>query len=485
MKKLILAGIAMMTVAISSCDSDTNTLGNSVTNVVDKFTIVSDTFDVFTQSMIVDSIYARSSYSYLGSIKDPETGSYVVSDYTTQFNVLEKENEVLFPPEEGVTLTRDDDNRIIADSCSIKITIDSYMGDSLAALKLKVLELGKPIESSKSFYTSFDPEAEGYVRSDGIRQNKVFSVSDLVQSDSVRKLRQDGSLYETIYIPMNDTYTDRNGKSYNNYGSYVMQQYYANPENFKNSQVFAEKICPGFYFKMTDGLGAMMEVYNTQLTIYYHYVVNGKTLHTNKTFLGTEEVLQTTHITSDKENIEHLAADTECTYLKAPDGIFTLVTLPVDDIKRGHENDTITSAKVAFRRMNDTSDYSDIVLQEPQHLLILELDSLYSFFEHRNVPDNVGSYLAAYNQNKNTYSFNNISGLINKMYANRNKSENWNKAVLVPVQVTTTAAATSSTSSTTVASVNNEMRVVSVRLVGGSNNQHEPIRISVVYNQNK
>lgn len=69
------------------------------------------------------------------------------------------------------------------------------------------------------------------------------------------------------------------------------------------------------------------------------------------------------------------------------------------------------------------------------------------------------------------------------MYARRGKDANWNKAVLVPVQVTTTSASATSTT-TTVASVNNELRMTSVRLVGGSKNQHEPVRISIVYNKN-
>ena len=70
------------------------------------------------------------------------------------------------------------------------------------------------------------------------------------------------------------------------------------------------------------------------------------------------------------------------------------------------------------------------------------------------------------------------------MYANRGRSENWNKAVLIPVQVTRTASSTSSTA-TTVASVSNEMRVTSVRLVGGKDNRHEPVQISIIYNVNQ
>ena len=471
----------MITIAISSCTEDTMTLGNTLVNSADQFIITSDTFDVSTRSIIADSVLARSTYSYLGKIKDPETGSYISADFMTQFSTLESEQESLFPPEVILFGEVDDHTSVtMADSCFLNIIIESFMGDSLSAMKLTTLELDKPVKENRQYYTNFDLEENGFIRTGGICQNKVYSLSDLTQSDSLRYKNQDGTNYFRIRIPLNSPYTDKEGLTYNNYGSYVMRTYYEHPEYFKNSQTFIQKVCPGFYFKTTDGLGLMTEVQQTQMIIHYHYTGDGKKYSNSKVFSGNEEVLQTTHFTSDKENIKRLAADDECTYLKAPDGIFTEVILPVDDIKRGHENDTITSAKMVFRRMNEISELSDNLLAEPQYLMILERDSLYSFFENRNLPNNVASYVASYNSNKNTYTFNNISGMINSMYNKRNLSANWNKAVIVPVQVTT---ASSSSSTSSIASVNNELRVVSVRLVGGSKNKHDPTRISIVYSQ--
>lgn len=311
----------------------------------------------------------------------------------------------------------------------------------------------------------------------------MYSISDLTLSDSLRNLRRNGSLYETIRIPLNDPYTDKNGITYNNYGTYIMRKFYEHPEYFKSSQVFARNVCPGFYFQTVDGLGQIAEILYTQIEVNYHYKLDSLILLDEETFNGTEEVLQTNLFSSDIENIKRLAANESHTYLKAPEGIFTEITLPIEEIKSGHETDTIASAKIVFRRMNDTSDLSDVILHEPQNLLMIARDSLYSFFEERNLPNNKTSYLATYSSSKNSYTFSNISGLINHMYARRGKDANWNKAVLVPVQVTTTSASATSTT-TTVASVNNELRMTSVRLVGGSKNQHEPVRISIVYNKN-
>jgi len=401
----------------------------------------------------------------------------------TQFSTLESEASDLFPPLSVLRGEEDDhaDNALV-DSCFLNIIVDNFMGDSLAAMKMTVSELDKPVKENRQYYTNFDLEENGFLRADGLYKKALYTLSDLTQSDSLRKLNQSGTNYFRIKVPINDPYTDKNGRTWNNYGSYVMNTYYEHPEYFKNSQTFVQKVCPGFYFKTTDGLGVMTEVYQTQLVLHIHYMNDGKIISRQKAFSGNEEVLQTTQFISDKNIIQRLAANTQCTYIKAPDGIFTEVTLPVDDIKRGHENDTITSAKVVFRRMNDISSLTDDLLSEPQYLMILEKDSLYSFFEHRDLPNNVASYLAVYNSNKNTYTFNNISGLINRMYDKRNVSADWNKAVIVPVQVIT---ANSSSSTSSVAGVSNELRVVSVRLVGGSDNPYDPVRISIVYNQNE
>ena len=478
----------MLTLAISSCDETTTTMGNSLTRSIDKFTIVSDTFDVETRSIMADSILCRSSYCYLGCIKDPETGSYLTSDYTTQFVILEDEGNNMFVKKEHI-ISLDDNQQPQADSCIINIMLNSYMGDSLTAMKVSVNELDKPLEENKFYYTNFDPVAEGYLRPNGLRQRKMFSISDLTLSDSIRNLRRKGSYYETIKIPLNEPYTDKQGITYNNYGTYLMRQYFDNPKFYKNSQTFREKVCPGFYFDITDGSGVMTEVYQTQITIYYRSQIDDIVYKNSEIIRGTEEVLQTSHFANDEDNLKALLAETDWTYLKAPDGIFTEVTLPVDKIKEGHVNDTITSARIVFRSMNEVSELSAQMLQEPQNLLMIQRDSLYSFFEERNLPNNITSYVATYNSSKNTYTFNNISGMINNMWAKRGSNENWNKVVLIPVQITSTAASASTTSSstttttTTLASVSNEMRATSVRLIGGSTNRHDPVRISVVYNQ--
>ena len=106
-------------------------------------------------------------------------------------------------------------------------------------------------------------------------------------------------------------------------------------------------------------------------------------------------------------------------------------------------------------------------------------DSMYTFFEQRNLPDNVTSYIATFNSSYNTYTYNNISSLVNRLWANRGKSDDWNKVVLIPV----TASISTTSNSSTYTKVSNDMELKSTRLVGGSANTHTPVTISVIYNK--
>lgn len=476
----LLAGVAFATICFASCDDTTDTLGNSLTNNVDQFEIITDTFEINTRSIIVDSVLSQGLYCYLGNIKDPETKTYVTCNYTTQFAILESlDGSTLLPPEDSI-LSRNGNNEIIADSCKLNIYFYSSIGDSLNSMRLTAYEMGAPIEEGKLYYTNFDPEKEGLLRSDAnaIRKNKVYSPVDLNLKDSLRGLIVDKTNMETVTIPMNERYTDVNGNQYENYGTYIMRKYFSNPEYFKNSYSFIHNVCPGFYIKSTDGLGVMSEVYMTELSVFYKYR-NDSTYNGSLLLSGTEEVMRTTNIYNDKSTIEDLAADQTCTHIKTPAGIFTEVTLPVEQIKLNHDRDTISSAKIVFNRMNSTSDDA---FGEPENLLMLPKDSLYSFFENKDIPDYKMSFLGTYNSSYNTYTFNNISTLISAMHDSKlsgNASEDWNKVVLVPVSISTNT----SSSSSSITNVSNEMSLKSTRLVGGSQNPRTPLTISVIYNR--
>ena len=488
MKTRSLAALLLLITILTACDDTTESIGASLTDNMDHLQITTDTFSITTRSIIADSVLSRNTTGYLGKIKDPETGAYITGDFMMQFNTLE---DYFFPTKDSIE-SKDELGNVYVDSCEIRLYYDDFYGDSLAAMKLSVYELAKPYEEEQNYYSNYDPFEQGYIREDGIVKSKMYALTNMGLSDSLRK---SSSYSPNIRIPLNDPYTDKDGKTYKNYGTYILQKYYENPEITKNSYNFIHQICPGFYVKIQEGLGSMATIYNSQLNLYFRYRSKYTRDNTTKdtiyvgttTFAGTEEVLQHTHITNDKQTISTLAADNSCTYLKTPAGIFTEMTLPVDEIVYNHENDTLNTAKITLSRINNNT-HGDYTLSTPSTLLIVEKDSMYTFFESNKIADNKLTYLSTFANNG--YTFNNISGLIRHMAEAKEKGlqsnpnwlalhPDWNKVVLVPVSTEYVTVGQNQV----LAKVSHDMSMTSTRLVGGSANPNQPIRISVIYSK--
>lgn len=458
-----------------ACDEDTDTLGTSLTNNMDHLEISTDTFYITTRSIVADSVFARNTVSYLGTIVDPETGEYISANYMTQFHTLE---DYEFPELDSI-VSKDENGLAIADSCELRLFFNDFYGDSLTSMKCTAYEMAEPMKESKMYYSNFDPKAEGLIREDGLKVTDTYSLTDM---NVPRSKRDDTDYSKNIRIMMNQPYTDKDGNTYNNYGTYIMRKYYENPSYFKNSIRMTNNVVPGFYIESTNGIGNLAYVSLTQLNVYFRY--NGESSSDSYTgtasFAGTQEVMQRTNFVNDKKDIKRLASDESCTYLKTPAGIFTEVTIPVDEICKGHENDTINTASFTLQRINNSvqSEYSYDV---PSTVMILPEDSLYSFFENKDIVNYKTSFLATYSSSNNTYTFNNIGSMVKAMQQAKEKGEtspNWNKAVIVPITTTTN-------SSSVITKIVHNMALTGTKLVGGPKNTHDPIKITVIYSKYK
>lgn len=479
MKTIIYTVIAIMScITIASCDDTTDSIGNSLTDNMDMLKVTTDTFNVATRSIVADSVLSRSTTGYLGKIRDIETGNYITGDFMAQFSTLENYK---LPEKDSIVSLQD--GEVIADSCSIRLFYTDYYGDSLATMNITAYEMNEPMKEGVKYYSNFDPIAEGLIRNDGMKVNKTYTLTDLSISDEDRA--DESSYTPNIKINLNKPYTDKNGVTYNNYGTYIMRMYYEDPDRFKNSYNFIHEVCPGFYFKTNDGIGSMAYITVSQLNIYFRYL-NDSTYVGTTSFSATEEVLQTTNISNDKQNIADLANDNTCTYLKTPAGIFTEITLPVDEITENHSNDTINTAKISLTRINNNT-HDEYSLSAPSTLLMIPKDSLYTFFENGDNVDYKKSFIAIYSSSTNQYTFNNISGMITYMADIKKKglAENsswlnehpdWNRVVVIPVSVTTN-------SSSQIVKIVHDMSLTSTKLVGGSENPYEPIKINVIYSK--
>ena len=498
MKTKFLTAIAFLALLFSACDDTTDTIGDSLTDGMDRLDISTGVFPVQTASYKSGAVLSRNSVGYLGKIRDDETGAYVTGDFMAQFSTLENYYLPDIDSIASVEVNASGEKEVIADSCTILLYYDKYFGDSLATMKLSAYEMSRPMEEGINYYSDFDPMAGGYIRDEkdnGIKTGKVYTLSDLTVDEGIK---ENSNYVPSIKINLNKPYTDKDGKTYNNYGTYIMRRIYANKDDFKNPYNFIHKVCPGFYFKLDDGLGSMAYIDISSLNVYFSL----KTTYKNNndevrdtvvvgvsTFAGTEEVLQTTNITNDNEAIDRLVADESCNYLKTPAGIFTEMTLPVDDILKGHENDTINVAKVVLTRYNNKSNGDKYNLGHPSSLLMIPLDSLDTFFEKGKVTDNKTSFVASASSSDNYYTYNNISGMITYMADVKKKGmaenslwieehPNWNKVILVPVTVT------KNTSTLQVVRIVHDMSLTSARLVRGQGNGDDnPVSISVIYSK--
>lgn len=474
--KISTIALAVVSLFFVACDDTTDSIGSSLVDYMDKLHVSADTFNVSSRTILADSVLSNNSIGYLGRVKDPETGDIVTGQFMSQFHA-----QTMFTlPDENLIMSKDN-GKVIADSCDVYLYYTSYYGDTLAPMKVTVHEMDKPMEESATYYSTFNPLKEGYVRTGGLKQSRSYTLTDFTKPDSV--LYASG-YNKNIRISLDHPYTDKAGNTYNNYGTYLLREYYKNPENFRNSYRLTHNVAPGLFYSIDGGIGSMAYITTARLNIYFSYQ-GDSTVETGITSLSsTEEVLQSTTFSYDANKLATLADDNTCTYLKTPAGLYTELTLPVEEILKNHENDSINTAKISLKRLNNTST-SQYNLPVPQTLLILPKDSLHSFFAKNKVADYETSFLATFSANSstNSYVFNNISGIINAMAkakASGKASSNWNKVVIVPV---TTSYSSDSYGSNVLTRVSYDMSMTNTKLMGGAANPYQPLTISIIYSK--
>lgn len=474
----LLTVLVIAALTFAACDDTTEEIGGSITNKIDNINISNSAFNVTTKSIVADSVLSRNNTGLIGKMKDPETGNYVKGDYMTQLSVLPT-----FSVDTLDYIKQANKGSIEADSCYLLVSYNASYGDTIAPMKVTAYEMTRPMSEDKEYYSNYDAFKERWVSENNQHWSSNYNLSN---TSDVKNFK--------IYL--NKEYK-KDGKTYKNYGSYILQTYEKHPEYFKTNFKFLHNVCPGFYIKNVGGTGNMAKIWNTELIFYW---TRHKTINKDSTavsigynrFDGTEEVLQLNKIENDTENLKKLASKDQekCTYLKSPAGIFTEVTLPIEDIMKGHEKDTLNTATISFPRLNNENEDNPYNFATPSTILMVQKDSLKSFFEKSKLADNRTSYTASYSSTgtyKNAYTFQNIANLVSAMYKNKGKGENWNKVVLVPVNVITTTQGYT----TVISKINHDMSLASTRLKRGvittdsNGKETSPIQIKVIYSKFK
>ncbi|MBR5235139.1 MAG: DUF4270 domain-containing protein [Bacteroidaceae bacterium] len=437
-----------------ACDDNTGTLGNSITPGSDSIDIKTRTYYATTRSVAVDSVLGKTSKVYLGRFTDPQTGSLLEADFIAQFNCVEGGN--VFPPADSIK----GDSAVRTE---LRLFFTTFFGDSTNTMEAEVYQLLNTLEEGEKYYTNVDPTLF-YDPSSSPLTKKVYTAIDYTLEDSELS---DNEHYANVCIPLP-----------NHIGNEMIKTYRSNPEFFANATSFIENICSGYYIKSTHGDGTVL--YIDQVALNVHFAdMNTDSVYVTQ-FVSSEEVLQTSRFSTQK--VDHLVADSTCTYLKTPAGIFTEVTLPIAEMTA--DGDSINSAKIIFTRYNDAEE-TRYQFGTPETLLLVRKSEMDTFFEKNRLTDNVSAFYTTYNKTYNRYEYSNIARLIihaeNErqawLTANPNATESdydttnpdWNKVVLIPVT-------TIKDSNGSIVNFRHDLSLNSARLVGGN----DKIEIKVI-----
>ncbi len=465
--------LGLLTVcAVAACDDNTASIG--IYPVTDGITNSTSIYQITTRSLRMDSVVANSTTSYLGYITDPETGVDVEAEFAAQFYTQENYE---FPAKNLMIGTVDGEDMrgvVQCDSTEIRLYFDDYYGDGNNPMKVELYELDidNVLDEEETYYTDTD-------------------LSDYIAPDAE-------PLGARVFTPLdyNLTNTELTSSSHSHnvrimlgkeLGQRIMDKYYEDPTNFKDSYHFIRNVFPGVYVKAANGQGTMLSVYVGTCNVYFRYgdADNADSVYVGMArFAATPEVIQTTHFSNG--DMDALIDDATCTYLKTPAGICTEMTLPIDEVFSGeHITDSVSMASVTLTRYN--KEQNDYQLGTPGTLLMVRKDEYSTFFKEHKVSDDRTSYTTSFSSTYNTYTFDNICRLL--AYCKHEKMSeaakagitedewaelhpDWNKVLLIPVT-------TSSNTSGTEVSVNHDLSLNSIRLVGGDTR----IEMQVVYSK--
>ena len=473
--------ILSLSIVFLSCTENTSTIGlfPETDDIENSYAL----FDVSTKSVLLDSVVYKNTFSFLGNIKDPETDIDIKANFAAQFHTFENYS---FPDKNHMFHDFWNDHSqdaVECDSVDIQIYLEGYYGDPNNPMKLEVypLSFNKIIEEDSTYYV--DTDLEQFVDA-GTRPiaTKVFTAVDYSVS---KETRENENYINHIRITLPKEY-----------GTELINAYYEHPEYYKNSYHFIRNLCPGFYFKIKSGTGTMLSVSVSTLNLYFNYFeeVAEDSLENVEAvcrFAATPEVIQSTQFSNG--NLQKLVDDNSCTYLKSPAGIGTEITLPIDKIYTGHQNDSISKAYLTLTRYNNIVN-NDYTFDVPENVLLVRKDEAVSFFQKNKIPNGQTSFCAELDKVYNTYTFDELGRLITYCrYEKENGMKtsglseaaweaihpNWNKVVVIPVSV---KKSTDSYGNTTYAGVAHEMSITSTKLVGGPNS---PIQMQILYSRFK
>lgn len=448
----------LLAALVYSCDDSTTGIGTDLIPGGDKIPANTDSYEFTTQSLLADSVYARTSTAYLGRYTDENFGEFT-ADFMAQFTCMDN-----FEFAEDIAKIT---------GLSLFLQYSTFFGDSLNGMRLQVDTLDKVIAEKdiNTFYTSVNPADYYNEKAKPIAIKAYSAVGPSAMDTTYTSTRV---LTQVVKLPTN-------------MGEFMYNKYKEDKNNYKDPSAFIKNVLKGIYVRSTHGDGTILYINNIVLRLYYDLMIESSSGKKDSIspryydFAATKEVIQANHFSNDNR-LEDLVKDPDHTYIKSPAGIFTEATFPITEIYNEHKKDTLNGVNVSFTRYNEKD--SKYKMDIPQYVLMVRKKDMFSFFEQNKITDSQTSFLSQYSSSNNTYTFSNIAPLITYCIEERKRgianaggspenaedgkkweTENpdWNKVVLIPVKAET------STSSSEIVGISNSLGMESAILKGGTN----------------
>ena len=453
--------VGLLAALIYSCDDATTGIGDSTIAAGDSIPAGAAVYDVYTRSILADSVYARTSTAYLGKYTDSQFGEFS-ADFIAQFNCTDNYEF----PETVQEIT----------GIQMRMYYEKFFGDESNAMRMQIDTLDKviPEKELSTFYTSVDP-TQYYDENSKPIARKAFAATGASVNDTTIVN------YDSWGNPTSTSYYWQDVKLPTSLGKYMYDKYKEDKNNYKNAENFIKNVLKGFYVHCTHGDGTILYFNDMQLRLNFKYLIESKSgkldslVNGSATFAATKEVIQANRF-QNSDRLKELIEEKDYTYLKTPAGIFTEVTLPIEEIHEMHMRDTLNAASITFTRYNEKSD-KKYPMGIPQTLLMVRKCDMHNFFEKNKTFDGLTSFIAEYvgsSASANTYSFPNISSLITLCINEKKQGKNeadWNKVVLIPVK-------TETDSNGTIIGLKSNLDMESACLMGGENH---PLKMQILY----
>ena len=421
--KTILATLLGALLLLIACDDTVSEIGLGTRPDEDKISVFDTTIYISAKTVKVDSVYAKTITGYLGEIYDPSYGT-IKAGYACQFHP-------------SATFYTDEMTTGKIDSVRLNLFFISSVGDPKAPMEVTVYPLDEQLE--KHYYSNVDPSKFSDMNNPVVRHS--YTAHNPIISDS---LLNEGN-YRVVSIPLPISL-----------GENFLEEYKKpEPNSFSSVEAFA-KFFPGYYLESSFGKGSIISVEHTQLFFYYERNYETKSPETgNDTIMSatystsfnvTKEVVQMNSIISENESALLLPNEEE-TFIKSPSGVFTQISIPLKEISKQvgrREFNGVSLSLKALPKGNETYPLNfpgrGIIgdantSSAAAKLLLIEPDSVKNFFESQQVADNYTAYTTTFNSNTYTYTFDNISSLVQHVIDKAPEKEVLD-LLLIPVQTT-------------------------------------------------